>query len=253
MTDINDYERYAAARQEELQKGSMKPHRFVEKPAMKSILPNLKDKHILLLGCGTGEESILLEEFGATNMIGVDLSEASIKLAQASYPQHTFKVGDMHTLDFEDETFDFVYSSLTIHYSATPEKVYQEIFRVLKPGGQVQFSVGHPMRWASERIELNGVSTKLMGYTEGDEEVRLYGSYSAHKEYAETFPSGEVLSFWVGPPSMYFNLLKNAGFRVDEFIETKAVEETKEADINYYQRFSNFPHFTIFSATKLAN
>lgn len=247
---VNDYDKYAAERQEELKKGLKLLHRYVEKPAMKNLLPNLKGKKILLLGCGTGEETLLLEEFGADSMIGVDLSEGSIRLANETYPKHTFRVMDMHDVSFPDETFDFIYSSLTVHYSAEPVRVYQEMFRLLKPGGTFQFSIGHPMRWASERIELDGQTTKILGYTEGDATPRLYGNYSGFNKYEETFPSGEVLSFWIGSPSMHFGWLKQAGFRVEEFVETKAIDECKEVDMNYYLRFSNFPQFTIFSVTK---
>jgi ubiquinone/menaquinone biosynthesis C-methylase UbiE len=162
---VNDYDTYAAKRHESLLKGSKNAHKFVEKPAMKALLPDLSDKKILLLGCGTGEEVTLLEQFGATSMTGIDLSEGSIKVAAESYPQCDFRVMDMHNLDFEDNSFDFIYSSLVVHYSAKPQSVYKEIMRVLKPGGTFQFSVGHPMRWASERIEINGATTKLMGYT----------------------------------------------------------------------------------------
>lgn len=247
---VNDYDHYAAQRQEELKKGEKLPHRFVEKPAMKKLLPDLSSKKVLMLGCGTGEESALLEEFGANNMVGVDLSKESVRLANETYPKHSFSVADMHNLGFEDASFDFVYSSLTIHYSSHPLDVYKEIIRVLKPGGTLQFSIGHPMRWASERVELDGKPTKLMGYTEGDTPPRLYGDYSDFKEYDETFPSGEVLQFWIGPPSMHFGLLRQAGFEVTDFIETKAIEETKQVNEYYYERFSHFPQFVVFVAEK---
>lgn len=247
---VNDYDKYAAQRQKELKKGGKFSHRFVEKPAMRNLLPDLKGKKVLMLGCGTGEEALLLEEFGAESMTGVDLSAESIRIANETYPSHVFRVGDMHALDFHDSSFDFVYSSLTVHYSERPLDVYKEIARVLKPGGIFQFSVGHPMRWASERTVLNGISTKLMGYTEGDVPPRLYGSYSDFRQYDETFPSGEVLRFWVGPPSMHFLSLKQAGFNIDHFVETRAIEECRDVDEFYYDRFSHFPQFTIFVAIK---
>ena len=247
---VNDYDKYAAQRQAKLKKGETLPHRFVEKPAMKALLPKLSGKNVLMLGCGTGEESVLLEECGAKSMEGVDMSAESVRLATESYPEHSFSVGDMHKLDFDNDSFDFVYSSLTVHYSAMPLEVYKEIWRVLKPGGTFQFSVGHPMRWASERVLINDVPHKLMGYTEGDSAPKLFGSYSEFHEYDEKFPSGEVLRFWVAPPSMHFNLLRKVGFEVMDFVETKAVEECKQVNESYYQRFSNFPQFVVFVAKK---
>jgi ubiquinone/menaquinone biosynthesis C-methylase UbiE len=246
----NDYDQFAALRQNRIKNGESRPHRFVEKPAMKKLLPNLSGKKVLLLGCGTGEETMLLEEFGAADMTGVDLSAESIRLANESYPGHHFLVGDMHKLDFDDTSFDFIYSSLTVHYSSRPLDVYKEVYRLLKPGGVFQFSIGHPMRWASERVYIDGTPTKVMGYTENRAEQRLYGNFSMFKEYEETFPSGEVLSFWIGPPSMHFGLLKDSGFKVMDFIETKPIEECKDYDRNYYERFSAFPQFSIFVAQK---
>lgn len=247
---VNDYDKYAALRQNELKKGEMLPHRFVEKPAMRKLLPDLHGSDILMLGCGTGEEASLLEEYGATSMKGIDLSAESVRLANESYPKHSFSVADMHNLDFDEGSFDFVYSSLALHYSAEPIDVYKEVWRVLKPGGTFQFSIGHPMRWASERVMINEVPHKLMGYTEGDTEPRLFGNYSSFHECDETFPSGEVLRFWIGPPSMHFGLLRDAGFDVTDFVETKAVEDCKQVDENYYQRFSHFPQFVVFVAKK---
>lgn len=251
MDQVNDYDRYAALRQKELQKGEKLPHRFVEKPAMKKYLSDLTGKRILMLGCGTGEESVLLESYGAREMVGIDLSAESIRLAQETYPNHTFVAGDMHTLDFSDQEFDFVYSSLTIHYSNEPLKVYQEIHRVLKPDGIIQFSVGHPMRWASKHVNVDGQSSKVLGYSDNyDDKPDLYGSYLEFAQYEETFASGEILQFWVGPPSMHFNLLQEAGFTVQNFIETKAIEEAKLVAPYYYERFSNIPQFMVFVAQK---
>jgi len=251
MTQANNYDHYAAARQVALKAGQSLPHRFVEKPAMKRLIPDLHGKRVLMLGCGTGEESMLLESFGGVSMTGIDMSAESVRLANDTYQDHQFLVGDMHELPFDDASFDFVYSSLTVHYSATPRAVYEEVMRILKPGGVFQFSIAHPMRWASERIELEGRSVKLLGYSEGNETPRLYGSYSDFGQYSETFASGEVLQFWVGPPSMHFGLLRDAGFTVNEFIETKAIEEAETVNPAYYARFSHFPQFMVFSAMKL--
>lgn len=250
MTRANNYDRYAAERQQKLQKGQSLPHRFVEKPAMRGLLPDLSSKKVLMVGCGTGEESALLGEFGARDIVGIDNSLKSIELARSAYPEHAFTVVDMNELPYEDATFDFVYSSLAVHYSPTPGDLYREIARTLRPGGFFQFSTVNPLRWASERIEINGATSKVLGYSEDENHPRLYGSYMDFRSHSETFPNGEVLEFWVGPPSLHFRLLQQAGFQVESFIETQPIEECKAVDAYYYERNSHFPQFAVFSARK---
>ena len=219
---------------------------------MFSMLSDLTGKKILLLGCGTGEETKILEAFGASNMIGIDLSKESIKLAQKTYPNFEFFVGDMHQLPFKNESFDFVYSSLTVHYSDKPNLVYDEVYRVLKNEGQFLFSVGHPMRWSSENVEVNGKKLKIIGnedyYEEGE---RVYGNYltfASHKHFfgGESNP----LEFYTGAPSMHFKQLKQSGFKIDDFTESKCIDECKDYDLKYYNIYSEIPQFMAFLAHK---
>ncbi|MCH5166993.1 MAG: class I SAM-dependent methyltransferase [Erysipelotrichales bacterium] len=251
----NDYDKYAKERQERLINGMMPPHRFVEKPMMKSMIPNLKDKKILMLGCGTGEESKLLETFGADkeNLVGLDLSKESINIARESYPEVEFVVGDMSILPFEDSTFDFVYSSLAIHYSATPDTVYKEVYRVLKKDGLFLFSLVHPIRWASAHKEIDGKMYRIIGCSRDDNESEVFGSYNTFKEHSHNFFSWglkENLSFYVVSPSFHFKLLRKANFEVLDFTESSAIEETKEVDINYYKKNKELPQFMAFLAKK---
>ena len=247
---VNDYDKFAKMRQEQLRKGEKRPHRFLEKPMMRELLPDLTGKKVLMLGCGTGEECLLLSQFGGVDMVGVDNSAESIRLANETYPEFKFSVADMHELPFEDETFDFVYSSLVVHYSGTPSVVYDEINRVLKKGGQLLFSIGHPMRWASENVEFNGKACKILGFQANNEDGEVYGNYNTFAKHDHYFPNGEVLSFYVGAPSYHFKLLKKSGFTVEDFSETKCIEEAKDIDLNYYSKYVEFPQFMAFLATK---
>lgn len=247
---VNDYDSYAKKRQEELLKGEMKPHRFSEKPMMRKMLPNLSGKKVLMLGCGTGEESLLLKEFGATDIIGLDLSEHSIELANNTYPEIEFIVGDMHNIPFEDKTFDFVYSSLAIHYSSEPESIYKEIYRILKKDGEVLFSVGHPLRWASKHFNIDNVEYLATGYAYPSNEDKVYGNYNTFLKHDHIFPDGEVLSFYVGSPSYHFKLLRECGFNVLDFSESICIDEAKEVDYNYWLKNHEIPQFMAFLARK---
>lgn len=264
---VNDYDKFAEKRQEGFRKGNVKLHRFVEKPMMEKMLPDLAGKKILMLGCGTGEEEELLSAEG-TKLVGVDLSGESIRLAKESYPNHEFYEADMHDLSrFMDNEFDFVYSSLVIHYSATPIKVFQEVARILKPGGQFLFSVGHPLRWGSEVVTVNGYISRLTGYTvEEDKDAnsqvlvnvedvkdRVFGTYNTFTAQTHEFTEfgNETLYLYSGSPSTYYKWLKEAGFIIEDFVESQCVEEAKEhVTEGWYKRFREIPQVMGFLATR---
>jgi len=247
---VNDYNRYAVTRQTEILHGGKPSHQYIEKPMMQEMLPDLTGKKVLMLGCGTGEESRIIAAKGATKLVGIDISEASIKIAKESYPEYEFIVADMHKLPFKDHSFDFVYSSLAIHYSANPDVVYKEVFRVLKRGGKFLFSLGHPLRWASTSTIINNSMTKIIGYTEDEGELKLYGTYSSFTPHKHFFSNDEILEFYVGPPSMHFKLLKTTGFRVEDFTESKCAIEVKDFDTKYYERCAEMPQFMAFLSKK---
>ena len=250
MKKVNDYDKYAAERQERLKKGEKLSHKYVEKPMMSDMLPSLSDKKVLMVGCGTGEETKLLEKSGVKSLTGIDISPESIKLANETYPNHSFEVGDMHHIEFPDNTFDFAYSSVTIHYSAEPLKVLREIYRILDKDGQILFSVGHPLRWSAETINIYGTPTSVLGYAIDKTKPRVYGTYNSYTQHEANFISGEALQFWVGAPSFYYQLLKEAGFVVDDFQESKAIKSCEAVNSYYYQKYSELPQFMAFLATK---
>jgi 2-polyprenyl-3-methyl-5-hydroxy-6-metoxy-1,4-benzoquinol methylase len=51
---------------------------FLEQPAIKRELPNLKGKRVMDLGCGTGSLSKYCIEKGASSVVGMDISEKMI-------------------------------------------------------------------------------------------------------------------------------------------------------------------------------
>ena len=93
-----------------------------------------KDKKCLCIGARTGQEVVALKELGIEDVVGIDIVE------HLPYVQK----GDMHNLEFNDNSFDFVYTNVLDH-SIMPEKLFSEIERVLKVEGmfflQVQFGL----------------------------------------------------------------------------------------------------------------
>lgn len=97
-----------------------------------------KDKKVLEIGCGLGTMSMLWAQAGA-QVTALDLNETSIKQTQKRFGLYDLKgeivKGDGRKLDFEDESFDYVYSWGVLHHSPDLRGSVQEFLRVLKPGG----------------------------------------------------------------------------------------------------------------------
>lgn len=86
---------------------------------------------ILDLGCGNGFLSQLFPNY---DLVGVDISDGML----ANNPYKWVK-GSAESIPFPNNYFDFVVCRSLIHHLENPEMALEEIFRVLKPGGQVSF------------------------------------------------------------------------------------------------------------------
>ena len=113
----------------------------------RKILPAFSGKTVLDLGCGYGWHCIYAAEQGAVHVTGVDLSEKMLEVARAktSFPQVEYVRSAIEDLDFPQESFDVVFSSLAIHYLEDFPEFVKKVRGWLKPGGDFVFSVEHPI------------------------------------------------------------------------------------------------------------
>jgi len=101
-------------------------------------------QHVLDLGCGTGTLAIMAKQAQpGAEVAGLDADPDMLKVAKyksglLSVPVK-FEVGFTNHLPYPDESFDRILSSIMIHHLKTPDKIQtaQEVYRVLKPGGQL--------------------------------------------------------------------------------------------------------------------
>ncbi|MDH5571743.1 MAG: methyltransferase domain-containing protein [Gammaproteobacteria bacterium] len=102
---------------------------------------------VLDIGCGAGIDlcvaSILVGKAG--RVTGVDLTPAMVELArhnaqQAGLDNITVFQGSIDLLPFDDSAFNIVISNGAINLCSHKDNVFQEIFRVLTPGGHLYFA-----------------------------------------------------------------------------------------------------------------
>jgi SAM-dependent methyltransferase len=92
-------------------------------------------------GCGLGEWTVHYAARGL-DVVGLDLSAATIARLQRAFPGRTFVVGDVRRTAFEDESFDAYFSWGTFeHFEDGLGACFAEAWRVLRPGGHLFVSV----------------------------------------------------------------------------------------------------------------
>jgi SAM-dependent methyltransferase len=95
-------------------------------------------ERLLDVACGSGLAIELARIRGAT-CSGIDASPRLIAVALDRNPDSDIRVGDMHALPWDDESFDVVTSFRGI-WGTTPDAV-NEVHRVLVPGGRMAMTV----------------------------------------------------------------------------------------------------------------
>lgn len=115
--------------------------------ALKQILPDFHGKKVLDMGCGYGWHCKYAADNGAVSVLGTDISRRMLETARQknSDSRITYQLSAMEDLRFPERSFDCVISSLAFHYVKDFPALVARIGRWLKPGGDLVFSVEHPV------------------------------------------------------------------------------------------------------------
>ncbi|WP_391573443.1 class I SAM-dependent methyltransferase [Cohnella sp.] len=113
----------------------------------RAMLPDLRGKRVLDLGCGFGWHCRYARENQAKSVIGVDLSENMLERARTMTddPHIEYRRLGIEDIDFAAGEFDTVISSLALHYVEDFEAICRKIHRCLDDKGSFVFSVEHPI------------------------------------------------------------------------------------------------------------
>jgi arsenite methyltransferase len=120
------------------------------------VPPALEGCTVLDLGCGSGRDAYLVSRLVGEegHVVGVDMTDEQLDVArrhrvsqarrfgqkQSNVDFRSGAIEDLRQAGVEDESIDVVISNCVINLSPHKERVFAEIFRVLKPGGELYFS-----------------------------------------------------------------------------------------------------------------
>ncbi|HUU41098.1 MAG TPA: class I SAM-dependent methyltransferase, partial [Desulfatiglandales bacterium] len=111
---------------------------------------SLGKKDVLEIGVGCGSHAQLLAK-GARSYTGIDITNYAIKCTQARFNcfgcNGNILLMDAEKMEFQDNTFDFIWSWGVMHHSSNTQRILKEIYRVLRPGGEAVTMVYHRSIW----------------------------------------------------------------------------------------------------------
>lgn len=243
MTDQNIYDNQTFFDgYQKLRENPASANNIVEKPTLFSLLPALQGKTIIDLGCGYGENCKEFSKLGALKVVGIDISEKMLEVAERENKLDNVQFMQLSMNDLSDitEKYDIVVSSLAIHYVENFDRLISSIHNLLTKGGSFIFSQEHPLTTAllkedywSRDDEGNILHYNLTGYSPlGERKIKWF--IDDVKVYHRTFSS-------------IINSMIAAGFIIEKVLEPLPDEKNMEK-YPKYRKYYHKPDFLLIKA-----
>lgn len=173
---------------------------------------------ILDIGCGCGYLTNKIYESGRHNIVGIDLSDTSIKYAAAKYPHILFKNQDLYELNAHN-CYNICLAVMLLNNIPDINKFFETIFQALTPNGLLICCMPHPCFWPHKHI-----SDPRFQYTEASR-FFLPFSTKGRKDYQSPVP------YFHRSLESYYDSIQSSGLTIIDFCEHIEKENDKTPDI----------------------
>ncbi|MBQ8488293.1 MAG: class I SAM-dependent methyltransferase [Pseudobutyrivibrio sp.] len=128
-------------------------------PYISSELEKEDYNELLDCGCGTGPMiSLLYEKDSTKHYTGLDITPRMIEVGKSKNLKGVdWIVGDCENLPFEENTFDVVICSNSFHHYPNPQKFFDSVHKVLRPGGRLilqDYTAPKVILWIMNHTEM---------------------------------------------------------------------------------------------------
>ena len=214
-----------------------------EWPAFRAMLPELRGKSVLDLGCGFGWHCRYARERQARNVVGVDLSENMLARAGdcTDDPAIEYRRLAIEDIDFAAGEFDVVISSLALHYVERFDIVCRKVHHCLVSGGTFVLSVEHPVFTA----------LAAQDWHHGPQGERLHwpvDDYQKEGARQARFLGNDVVKYH-RTVATHMNALIEAGFTITKLSEPQPTKEMMDSNPDMRDE-ARRPIFLLIAAVK---
>ncbi|NYB75618.1 class I SAM-dependent methyltransferase [Sedimentibacter hydroxybenzoicus DSM 7310] len=210
---------------------------------LRRLLPDFKGKRVLDLGCGYGWHCIYAMENGASSAVGVDISRKMLETAKEKtyFPEIEYICRPIEEVDFPEESFDIILSSLALHYVVDYENLIKKIYKMLKHGGNLVFTVEHPV--------FTAYGTQEWHYNENGEILHFpVDNYYYEGKRTAVFLGEKVIKYH-RTLTTYLNTLLMNGFTIKNIVEPQPPQDMM--DVPGMKDEMRRPMMLIVSARKI--
>lgn len=228
---------YAESRQVSIDK-------LIEWPVQRELVGNFCGKHVLDVGCGTGDKARFFAEEGASSVIGVDASSGFAKnwAAHTNCPNLELVRGSFDVLSslpsIEGKTFDLIVSFQALMYAHDLMTTMETIADLLADDGALVFSVPHPFRFAILRNQIES-----WGHGFAYQQTEPY-------RYPSPWKADVTLEHPMPRISDYLNAIASAGLRLTACREPSVTQEFREIAPEKAEWMDRYVGIILFRADK---